>query len=57
LRRGIFRRRWKIVGNFERKSRSRTSTTIAAFSMLPLRRADSAARVGISVVGRLSTQK
>ena len=57
LRRGIFRSRWKIVGNFDRKSRSRTSTTMATFSMLPPRRADSLASVGMSVVGRLSTQK
>ena len=57
LSRGIFRSRRKIFGNDDRKLPSRTSTTIATFSMSPPPRSDSFASVGISVVGRLSTQK
>ena len=57
LSRGIFRSRRKIFGNDDRKFPSRTSTTMATFSMSPPPRSDSFASVGISVVGRLSTQK
>jgi len=46
-----------MVGNDERKLPSRTSTTMATFSMSPPARSDSFASVGMSVVGRLSTQK
>ncbi len=57
LSRGIFRSLRKIFGNDERKPPSRTSTTIATLSISPPARSDSFASVGISVVGRLSTQK
>ena len=57
LSRGILRSRPRIFGNEERKFPSRTSTTIATLSMSPPARSDSLARVGMSVVGRLSTQK
>ena len=55
--RGILRSWRKIFGNDDRNPPSRTSTTIATFSMSPPARSDSLASVGISVVGRLSTQK
>ena len=55
--RGIFRSLRKIFGNDDRNPPSRTSTTIATFSMSPPARSESLASVGISVVGRLSTQK
>ena len=55
--RGILRSRRKIPGNDDRKLPSRTSTTIATFSMSRPPRSDKFASVGISVVGRLSTQK
>ena len=44
-------------GNDDRKFPSRTSTTIATFSISRLPRSERFASVGISVVGRLSTQK
>ena len=55
--RGIFRSRLKIFGNCERKLPSRTSTTMATLAMPAPPRSDSFASVGMSVVGRLSTQK
>ena len=49
--------RGRSSGTTTGSSPSRTSTTIATFSMSPPARSDSFASVGMSVVGRLSTQK
>jgi hypothetical protein len=54
---GICRRVLKTFGNDDRNPPSRTSTTIATLVMSPPVCSDSFASVGISVVGRLSTQK
>ncbi len=57
LRRGILRSCLNTLGNDDRNPFSRTSTTIATLSMPRVPRRDSFASVGMSVVGRLSTQK
>ena len=57
LRRGIARRARSTFGKRESSERSRTSTTIATFGISVSARIDSSASVGISVIGRLSTQK
>ena len=52
----MLRRRASTRGNAERKFPSRTSTTMATLS-ISTPRTESVASIGISVVGRLSTQK
>ena len=49
--------RRKTRGNCDRKAPSRTSTTMATFSRPEPARLASSAIVGMSIVGRLSTQK
>jgi len=57
FRLGAARSFLKTRGNCDRKSFSRTSTTIATLSSELASRAASSAIVGISSVGRLSMQK